>query len=99
MGNKRFSRKAKFNRTNIERVPDDKPGVYKIFNNKGENIYTGVAKKGRLHERLAEHLRGGVDPIAGGAWCSVKQKPLIQDARLEEKQIIKNEKPKHNKTS
>ena len=64
--------------------------------NKGENIYTGVAKKGRVGERLTEHLRGGVDPIPGGSWFSIKQKRSISDARAEEKQVIKNEEPKQN---
>ncbi len=97
MGERRFSKKAKFNKITIEQIPDDKPVVYKIINNKGKNIYTGVAKKGRVKERLAEHLRGGVDPISGGSGFSMKQKRSISEARTEEKQIIKTEKPKQNK--
>ena len=96
MGEQRFSKKVKFNKTTIEKIPGDKPVVYKIINNKGENIYTGVAKKGRVGERLTEHLRGGVDPIPGGSWFSIKQKRSISDARAEEKQVIKNEQPKQN---
>ena len=43
---------GKFDNSGIEGLAKDKPVVYKIENSKGENIYTGSAKRGRIEERL-----------------------------------------------
>ena len=96
MAKKRFSPKRNFNKTNIGKVPNDKPIVYEIKNNKGRNIYTGSAQRGRGQDRLMEHLSGGGDPVPGAQAFSIKPKPSIDSARAEEKRIIKSEKPKHN---
>jgi len=93
---KRFSQKKKFNKTNIEKIPEDKPIIYKIKNLKGENIYTGIAGKSRIKDRLKEHLLGNKDVILGAKSFSIKQKTSIEDAKLEEKIIIKKENPKYN---
>jgi len=45
-----------FDKKGIESLAKDKPVVYKIKNDKGKNLYTGVAKRGRVEERLKEHL-------------------------------------------
>ena len=37
-----------FNKTGIEKLPNNKPVVYKILTEGGENNYTGIAKKGRV---------------------------------------------------
>jgi hypothetical protein len=50
---------ADFAKEGIESLPKNKPIVYKIENRKGDNIYAGVAKRGRVEERLEEHLTGG----------------------------------------
>ncbi len=97
MTNKRFSNKKNLNKTNINKLSDDKPIIYKIQDGKGTNIYTGVAKRGRGDERLIEHLSGSKDSIPGAKSFSIKQKKTIESAKTEEKQIIKNEKPKYNK--
>ena len=47
-----------FNKTGIGKLPNNKPVVYKILTEGGNN-YTGIAKKGRVGERLEEHLSGG----------------------------------------
>jgi len=97
MSNKRFSNKKNFNKSNIKKVSNDKPIIYKIKNKNGENIYTGIAKRGRCEERLLEHLPGSKDFIPGAKTFSIKQKNKIDNARTEEKLIINNEKPKCNK--
>lgn len=94
---KGFSRKKNFNKTNIEKMPESKPIIYKIKNLKGENIYTGIAKKGRIKDRLKEHLPKNKDVIPGGESFSVKKMRTIRDAEAEEKIIIKKENPKYNK--
>ena len=99
MAKRRFSPTRKLNKRNIEKTPDKKPALYKIKNRKGDNVYTGVAQRGRVQERLQEHMPGGPDPIPGADSFSVKQKPSIGGAKGEEKRIIKDEQPKHNEQS
>ncbi len=85
-----------FTRKGIESLARDKPAVYKILNRKGDNLYTGIAKRGRVADRLKEHLPGGPDPIRGGAKVKIEQKKSIAEARKSESRIIKRSKPKHN---
>jgi len=42
----------------IQTPPLVKPVVYKIFDNIGENIYTGMAGRGNVHDRIKDHLPG-----------------------------------------
>ena len=62
MPTKRFSNTQVITRENIEKVPGDKPGVYRIKNAQGKILFIGTAKGGRLGERIYEHrgrfLRG-----------------------------------------
>jgi len=85
------------NKEKIKDLPNDKPAVYKIIDDKGKNIYTGVAKRGRVRARVNEHLPGGPDPIRGGKKVIVQQKGTIDDAERSEHNIIKRSKPKFNK--
>jgi hypothetical protein len=50
------TKKTKFNKTGIENLPNNKPAVYKILTSAGKVNYAGVAKRGRVQERLNEHL-------------------------------------------
>jgi hypothetical protein len=93
---KKFSNKGILNKENIDKIPADKPIIYKIKNLAGDNIYTGIAKKGRVPERLKEHLPGSKDAIPGAKTFSIKQKLSIESAEREEKKIIKDENPKYN---
>ena len=56
-----------FNKTGIAKLPNDKPVVYKIETAGGANNYTGVAGRGRVQERLEEHLVEGKIPGQGSA--------------------------------
>ncbi len=91
------SKSSSFNNSGIDTLAKDKPVVYVIKNGKGQNIYTGVAKRGRVGERLKEHLPGGKDPIPGGSKVSIQQKSSIADARKSEARIIKAQQPSKNK--
>jgi len=84
-----------FNERGIGKVPDDKPVVYKVLTDGGRNNYTGVAKRGRVQERLQEHLPGGKDPIPG-AKVQIEQMPSIRDAQAKETRVIARSKPPHN---
>jgi len=93
----KFIHKGNLNKSNINKLSKNKPIIYKLKSSSGENIYTGVAKRGRSIDRLLEHLLGAKDSISGAKSFSIKQKNTIKSAELEEKQIIKKEKPKFNK--
>lgn len=86
---------VKNNKTNIGKLPDDKPVVYKIKTKGGNVNYVGVAKRGRVKERLEEHLAGGKDYVPG-AKVEIEQCGSIVDARKKETAAIQRIKPKHN---
>ena len=87
---------TRFNKDGITQLPNDKPVVYKILKSNGENVYTGSAMKGRVQERLTEHLPGGKDHIPGSN-VQIDQTSSIREAQQKEERIIKRSKPKHNK--
>ena len=86
------TKKTKFNKTDIENLPNNKPAVYKIMTGAGKVNYVGVAKRGRIQERLTEHL--GEIP---GATVQIQQTDNIAEARKKETGIIKRSKPRYNK--
>lgn len=94
---KRKKKTAEFDNESIDSLARDKPAVYKILNRKGENIYTGSAKRGRVTDRIKEHLPGGKDPIPGGAKVRIEQMESIDQARSSEQRVISRTKPKYNK--
>ena len=84
-----------FNQKGIEKLPDNKPVVYKILTEDAKNNYTGVAKRGRVQERLQEHLPGGKDHVPG-ATVQIEQMGNIKEAEAKESRIISRSKPPHN---
>ena len=86
-----MAKKAKYNKTEIEQLPNDKPVLYRIETENGNLNYAGIAKKGRVQERIKEHL--GEIP---GASVSIEQFSSIDDARQKEKNVINRNKPKYN---
>ncbi len=90
-------RSGTFNKKGIESLAKDKPVVYEIESIRGKNLYTGSAKRGRVEERLKEHLPGGTDPVRGGAKVRILQKSSIEEAKKSEARIIKKSQPPQNK--
>ena len=86
-----------FNSDGIEKLPNDKPVVYKVLDRKGENIYTGIAKKGNVCSRLTGHFPGHKDAVPGGVKVQIDQQSSIRDAEKKETNIISRSKPKYNK--
>lgn len=86
-----MTRKTKYNKTGIEKIPNDKPVLYQIKTENGNLNYVGIAKKDRVQDRIKEHL--GEIP---GASVSIEQFNSIGDAREKEKNVIKRNKPKYN---
>ena len=93
----KFNRPQKFNKTNVARVPKDKAIVYKVTNSAGKNLYTGVAGRGNVQQRLTDHLQYKKDHIAGGTKFKIAQVKTKERALKVEEQIIKKEEPKFNK--
>ncbi len=84
-----------FNEKGIVKLPNDKPVIYKILTDRGQNNYTGIAKRGRVQERLREHLPGGKDYVPG-AKVQINQVSRIEEAQATESRIISRTKPSHN---
>lgn len=85
-----------FNKTGLGKLPDKKPVLYKILTPKNNVNYAGVAKKGRVQERLEEHLPGGKDHIPGSK-VQIEQFGSLADAKKKEAGVIKRTQPKYNK--
>ena len=86
---------VKNNKTNIGKLPNDKPVMYKIKTEGGNVNYVGVAQRGRVQERLEEHLPGRKDYVPG-AKIQIEQLGSIAEARKKETAAIKSIRPKHN---
>ena len=54
--------KAKYNKTAIDNLPNDKPVLYRIETDSGNLNYAGIAKRGRVRDRIKEHLEEMVRP-------------------------------------
>jgi len=87
---------VRMNVPHIESLPNDKPVVYRILNRQGENVYTGVAGKGNVHDRLQDHLPGQRDAIPGAFKVQIDRQASIRDAEKKEANIISRSKPKFN---
>jgi len=83
-----------FNKAGAEKLPNAKPVVYKIKTESGKTNYVGVAKRGRVTDRIQEHLDKGDIP---GAKVQVEQFSSLRDAEKKEQNIISRTQPKYNK--
>ena len=86
-----------FNKDGIGGLAKDKPVVYEIQNKSGKSVYVGSAKRGRVEERIAEHLPGGTDAVRGGTKVKIHQKSSIALAQESEARMIKSKQPPQNK--
>jgi predicted GIY-YIG superfamily endonuclease len=86
------TKKVKYNKQGIEQLPDDKPVLYRIETEAGRPNYIGVAQRGRLRERLSEHL--GKIP---GATVRIEQFDDIKDAMKKEINVIRRAKAKYHR--
>ncbi len=84
-----------FNPTGIEKLPENKPVLYRIETDGGRLNYVGVAKRGRVQERITEHLPGQKDQVRG-AKVQIEQMQSIQDALKKEQRIISRTQPPYN---
>jgi len=85
------TKKVKYNKADLTKLPKNKPVLYRIETDGGNLNYVGTAKRGRIQERLAEHI--GEIP---GATVRIEQFDSIDKAREKEARIIKRSQPKYN---
>jgi len=87
---------VRLNKSGLKELPENKPVVYKIVTKSGGNNYTGIAKRGRVQERLFEHLPGGTDAIPG-VKVVIEQVDNLPTAKKKVANTIKRTQPKYNK--
>lgn len=85
-----------FNKSGIGKLPDNKPALYRIQTQGGKPNYVGIAMRGRVQERLAEHLPGGKDHVPG-AKVQIEQQRTIDQAQAKEARVIARGQPKYNR--
>lgn len=83
---------VRFNKSGASKLPNDKPVVYKTESDKTN--YVGIAQRGRVRERIQEHLDKGKIP---GAKVQIELVSSIQEAQKKEQGIISRTLPKYNK--
>jgi len=88
MGTKRVT----YNKQSIDKLPNDKPVLYRIKTESGQMNYVGIAQKGRVRERISEHL--GQIP---GAKVQIERFSSISDAQKKEVNVIRRTQAKYNK--
>jgi hypothetical protein len=86
------TKKVKYNKQGIEKLPNDKPVLYRIKTESDRMNYVGVAQKGRVRERISEHL--GQIP---GEKVQIEQFSNIKDAQKKEINVIRRAQAKYNK--
>jgi len=86
------TKKVNFSQKGIEKLPNDKPVLYRIQTPSGGTNYTGIAQRGRVRERLQKHL----DRIPG-AKVKIEQFHSIREAAKKEENVIKRSQPRYNK--
>ena len=84
-----------FNKSGISKLPEDKPVLYRVLTDSGKTNYAGVAKRGRVQERLEEHLPGEKDYVPGSK-VQIEQLSRIDEAKEKETRVITRSKPKYN---
>jgi hypothetical protein len=83
---------VKYNKQGINQLPDDKPVLYKIKTESGKYNYVGIAQRGRVRERITEHLKE-----IPGAKVQIEQFSSIDDAGKKEINVIRRALAKYNK--
>ncbi len=84
-----------FTKSGIAKLPDNRPAVYRVQTESGKTNYVGVAKRGRVQERLTEHLPGGKNDVPGTK-VRVEQAKSIEQAKQTEARAIARSGPRYN---
>jgi excinuclease UvrABC nuclease subunit len=84
-----------FNKRGVGKLPENKPALYRVKTDSGKTNYVGVAKRGRVQDRIKEHLSGGKDFVPGTK-VQIEQMPSIDSAKEKEANVISRTQPKYN---
>lgn len=87
--------KVRLSKKAIVALPTNKPGVYIIRNNSGTAMFSGIAKRGQVHETLQTHFHGAENYIPG-AWVSFEQFNNLTEAGAKLKLVLEKDRPKYN---
>lgn len=82
-------------KSGIAKLPEDKPVLYRVLTDGGKTNYAGIAKRGRVQERLEEHLPGEKDYVSGSK-VQIEQLSRVDEAKEKETRVIARSKPKYN---
>ena len=93
-GNFMTTKTVNFNSKGIGKLPNNKPVLYRIETDSGKPNYIGIAKKGRVQERISEHL-GEIS----GEKVKIEQFSSVKEASKKEERSIKINQPKYNEKS
>ena len=81
-----------YSKAGINKLPNNKPALYRIKTASGNDNYDGVAGKGNVRDRIADHL----DEIPGSK-VEIEQFSSIREAKKKEANVIKRNQPPYNK--
>lgn len=84
-----------FNKEGIGKLPNDRPVVYKILTEGGQNNFTGAAKRGEVQMKILEHVSDGKKRVPG-AKVHIERMDSIDKAEEKVARIIKRTNPKYN---
>lgn len=90
---KKFSTKKQITKSSTEKLSKKDAGVYKITDSRGETLYIGKAKAGRLGERIYEHK----GHFKGGTNFRYQETGTVEKAERLEKRLVKKEAPPRNR--
>ena len=83
---------VKYNKQGIDELPNDKPVFIGLRLRQEYPNYIGVAQRGRVQERILEHLE-----TIPGAKVRIEQFNSITDAQKKEVNVIRRAQAKYNK--
>lgn len=93
---KKFGRLKGITKTTLKKLPQDKPGVYGIFDKKGKVQKVGRAKKGRISERIVESAEEIKKKRGKANKFGFIPTKTVEEAKKLETKLIKIRKPKFN---
>jgi len=85
-------KKVKYNKKEINQLPDNMPVTYEILNRSGNPNYIGKAKRGNVRKEISSYL----NKIPGDT-VKIQQFHRVRDAEKKEANTIERKKPPYNK--
>jgi len=93
----KFGKLRKITKSNLKKIPKDKPGVYGIFTESGKLQKIGRAKRARLPERILESAKEIKKARREAKKFAIILTKNVEEAKKLETRLIKERKPPFNK--